>query len=102
ARGGDRLNGGVGNVESLSMHCVPRQILRLDRLKRSGADMQRDVHQGDTALSQTLEQLVVEMKPRGRRGDCAGMPRVDGLVALDVELVGRSRYVRGQRDFAVL
>ena len=43
----------------------------------------------------------IEMQSRGRRGDRARVARVDGLVAVTVDVLGRSRNVRRQRNFPV-
>ena len=71
ARGVD-AGGGFGvDDAALGMHAVRSRVVRLDRQKRAGADMQGHGDPGDAARREPVEQSRGEMQPGGRRRDGA-------------------------------
>ncbi len=77
------------------------EILVAHRLKGAGADVQRDVREAHAARIERGQHRVVEVQAGGRRGDRAGLARVDRLVALAVARLGVAPDIRRQRHVAV-
>ena len=91
----------LGHLVAFLVHHVHGQLVGADRLKRAGADMQGDRDNTNSPVGNRLQQRCVEVQPRRRRGDGAGMLAVHGLIALLVLGVRGTRDVRGQRRSAV-
>ncbi len=79
-----------------------RNALDPDRLESAGTDVQCDVRKLDAACSQASQQIVAEMKAGSRRRDRAGLRRVNGLIAQNINRIGRMIDIRRQRHLAVL
>jgi hypothetical protein len=73
----DRGRRRLGNRKSLFVHAVIGDLLCLNRLESSGADMQRNER-----MRHLGQNPGGEMQPRGRRGDGAGHFRENSLIPL--------------------
>ena len=83
------------------MHLMLRQVFGAHRLKRAGADVQRDIGKLHALGAQLVEQGLIEMQAGGRRRHRARGFRIHGLVAGLVEGIGRVFDIRRQRQAAV-
>src|SRR3546814_15431348 len=76
-------------------------VVHAHGLERAGAHVQRDVAELQATLAQRLQQRVVEVQARGRRGHRTDLAREHGLVALFVvgarlpAVVWRQRHPAG-------
>jgi len=68
----------------------------------SDADMQRQLHDFNSARGKLSEHFGREVKARGRRSDCAGRIGEDGLVFDRVRGGVVALYIRWERNVAVL
>ena len=66
------------------MNLVIFDALDFDRLKRADADMQRDGNDVNPLLANRVKEGFGEMQSGGRRGDCAFLRGVHGLIARPV------------------
>ena len=85
----------------LRRQAVLGKLSLANRQESPCADVERQTGDFDSARGERGEQSVGEMQPGGRRGDGAGMARVDSLVARFVRLVRAMLDVGRQRHFAV-
>ena len=97
----DRCHGRCGNAESLAMHAMLCQVVRVDWLEGSGADMQGQISERDSVRFEPGEEGQVEMQARCRRGDSARIAGVNGLIPISIVGVDGSGDIRGQRNFAM-
>src|SRR3546814_5456846 len=72
------------DVEPFAVHAMPRDVVYAHGLERAGAHVQRGVAELHATLAQRLQQRVVEVQARGRRGHRTDLAREHGLVALVV------------------
>src|SRR3546814_8407051 len=70
------------DVEPFAVHAVPCDVVHAHGLERAGAHVKRDVAELQATLAQRLQQRVVELQARGRRGHRTDLARETGLVAL--------------------
>jgi hypothetical protein len=83
------------------VHRVFGEIAGAHRLKGACADMQRHARDRHAAGAQRVEDRVVEVQSRGRRGDGARLVRIDGLIARFVGGFRRALDIRRKRYGAV-
>ena len=83
------------------MQHVLVDVVRAQRRKRAGADVQSYEGPFDAARVERGEERSIEMQSGRRRGDCARRRGKDRLVANRIACFGRALDVRGQWDLAV-
>ena len=76
----DGLSGGGRYLAPFRMHPVVLDALGFHRQEGAGADMEGDGDDPDPARGDPRQQIARQMKPRRRRRDRAGRPRIDRLV----------------------
>ena len=69
--------------DPLAVHTMCRQLLNTHRLKRSGADVQRQPRDRDTDRRAPIEQGLVEVQPGCRRRHRTTMLREHGCFTVD-------------------
>jgi len=73
-------------------------VVHPHRLEGTGTDMQGDMPELHAAFAQRIEQGIVEMQARSRRGNGADLAREHGLVTLGIVRAGLALDVGRQRQ----
>ena len=88
--------------DAFGMHAMLGEIVDAHRLKSPGSDVQRHERRAHSHFAATREHRFVEVQTGRRRGDRAGLARIDRLIARRIVRFCRPRDVRRQRHRAVL